>query len=99
MLHKVLDTATKATSYNSTIQTLIENEDGVGSYNVLYKDYGGKAKWEKQYAALVSGLATRKWKSTGPITMAAHASIHRDYHQRMVRAATHISATVPTLRQ
>ena len=76
MLYKLLDTATKSTSYNSMIQTFVEDEDGVGSYNALYKDYGGKAKWEKQYAALVLGLATRKLKSTGPVTMAAHSSIH-----------------------
>ena len=55
MLYKLLDTTTKSTSYNSTIQTFVENKDGVGSYNALYKDYSGKAKWEKQYAALVWG--------------------------------------------
>ena len=60
MLYKLLDTATKSTSYNSTIQTFVKDEDGVGSYNALYTDYGGKAKWEKQYSALVAGLANRK---------------------------------------
>jgi len=31
--------------------------------------------------------------------MAANAVIHRVYHQRMVRAANHISVTVPTPQQ
>lgn len=31
--------------------------------------------------------------------MAAHALLHRDYHQRMVRAAIHISVTVLNPRQ
>jgi hypothetical protein len=65
----------------------------------LYKEYGGKAKWEKQYSALVTGLALRKWKSTGTVTMAVHTGFHRDYHQRMDRAANHIDVTVPTPRQ
>ena len=84
MLYKLLDTATKSTSYNSTIQAFVEEEDGVGRYNALYKEYGGKAKWEKGYGALVTALALRKWKSTGTVTMAVHAGFHRDYHQRIV---------------
>lgn len=60
MLYELLDTATKATSYNSTLQSFVENEDGTASYNSLYKDYGGNAKWEKLYAALVTTLGNRK---------------------------------------
>ena len=99
MLYKLLDTATKSTSFNSTIQAFVEDEDGVGCYNALYKEYGGKAKWEKQYSALVIGLALRKWKSTGTVTMSTHTGFHRDHHQRMVRAANHIDVTVPSQRQ
>jgi hypothetical protein len=99
MLYKMLDTATKSSSYNSTLKAFVENENGVASYEALYKDYGGNAKWEKQYSALQQSLASRKWKSTGPVTIAAHTSFHRDCHHKMVRAATHIDVTVPNDRQ
>lgn len=44
MLYKLLDTASEATSYNSTLQAFVEDEDGAASYAALYKDYGGNSK-------------------------------------------------------
>ena len=64
MLYKLLDNATKSSPYNSTLKAFVKNEDGVASYEALYKDYGGNSKWEKQYDTLVHTLGTRKWKST-----------------------------------
>ena len=49
MLYKLLDTTSKPTSYNSTLQAFVEDEDGAASYAALYKDYGGNSKWEKHW--------------------------------------------------
>ena len=99
MLYRLLDTATKGTQYHSTLSKFSDDEDGQSAYDALYDQHGGNAKWEKAYETMESSIKSRKWKSTGHITMNDHCAFHRDMHSRMEKAATHIQVTVPNERQ
>ena len=99
LLYRLLDAATKGTQYHSTLDKFSEDEDGQSAYDALYDQHGGNAKWEKAYETMESSIKSRKWKSTGHVTMNEHCAFHRDMHSRMEKAATHIQVTVPNNRQ
>ena len=94
-VYSALETATRSTTYSSTVKGFSRSRDGRGAWLAIVTTHAGKDKWEQLQTDNTKWLINTKWSGTNS-SLEKFCNLHRTKFVNLQEAANHVDFQLPT---
>ena len=94
-VYSMLEVATRATIYATTIKPFSQNKDGRGSWKAMISSHVGDDKWEQLQRDKLKFLMNTKWNGKS-YSLEKFLGQHRSAYVQLEEAAMHVNIQLPT---